>query len=122
MYLWRLPPGPIEDAILRRFPSPLATTFGHASFAQNEQKVTGNALSGNAICELFKRELKAAKLAERLSPHGFGVTAITDLLTQGVPLEDVQSARDFLQNPITSPPLRVDSARQSLSSTPFVKN
>ena len=27
---------------------------------------------------------------ERLSPHSFRVTGITDLLTQGVPLDDVQ--------------------------------
>jgi integrase/recombinase XerD len=26
----------------------------------------------------------------RLSPHSFRVTAVTNLLTQGVPLEDVQ--------------------------------
>jgi len=26
----------------------------------------------------------------RLSPHSFRVTGITDLLTQGVPLDDVQ--------------------------------
>jgi integrase/recombinase XerD len=34
--------------------------------------------------------LKAAGLPDRLSPRSFRVTAITDLLTQGVPLEDVQ--------------------------------
>jgi len=39
---------------------------------------------------LVKRRLNAAKLPQRLSPHSFRVTAITDLLTQGVPLEDVQ--------------------------------
>ena len=39
---------------------------------------------------MVKRRLKAARLPERLSPHSFRVTAITDLLTQGVPLEDVQ--------------------------------
>jgi integrase/recombinase XerD len=48
------------------------------------------AISSKAICELVKRRLKAAKLPARLSPHRFRVTAITDLLTQGVPLEDVQ--------------------------------
>jgi integrase/recombinase XerD len=43
------------------------------------------------ICELVKRRrLKAAGLPLRLSPHSFRVTAITDLLSQGVPLEDVQ--------------------------------
>ncbi len=34
--------------------------------------------------------LKDAGLPKRLSPHSFRVTAITALLTQGVPLEDVQ--------------------------------
>jgi site-specific recombinase XerD len=47
-------------------------------------------LTTKAICELVKRRLKDAGLPERLSPHSFRVSAITDLLTQGVPLEDVQ--------------------------------
>jgi integrase/recombinase XerD len=34
--------------------------------------------------------LPVAVLPMRLSPHSFRVAAITDLLTQGVPLEDVQ--------------------------------
>jgi integrase/recombinase XerD len=37
-----------------------------------------------------KRRLKDAGLPSRLSPHSFRVTAIADLLSQGVPLEDVQ--------------------------------
>lgn len=47
-------------------------------------------LSSKTICELVKRRLKDAGLPLRLSPHSFRVTAITDLLSQGVPLEDVQ--------------------------------
>ena len=39
---------------------------------------------------MVKRRMKDAGLPERLSPHSFRVTAITDLLNQGVPLEDVQ--------------------------------
>jgi integrase/recombinase XerD len=54
------------------------------------KQLTGNALTSKAICELLKRRLKDAGLPSRLSPHSFRVTAITDLLTQGVPLEDVQ--------------------------------
>lgn len=42
------------------------------------------------MCELVKRRLKDAGLPSRLSPHSFRVAAITDLLSQGVPLEDVQ--------------------------------
>ncbi len=52
--------------------------------------LTGYALTNKAICELFKRRLKALGLHKRLSPHSFRVSAITDLLTQGVPLEDGQ--------------------------------
>jgi integrase/recombinase XerD len=52
--------------------------------------LTGKPLTCKRICELVKRRLKDAGLPLRLSPHSFRVTAITDLLTQGVPLEDVQ--------------------------------
>jgi integrase/recombinase XerD len=60
------------------------------STVRKTKQLTANALSSKAICEMVKRRLKVAKLPERLSPHSFPVTAITDLLTQGVPLEDVQ--------------------------------
>ena len=60
------------------------------STVRKTKQLTGNALTSKAICELVKRRLKDAGLPERLSPHSFRVTAITDLLTQGVPLEDVQ--------------------------------
>jgi len=60
------------------------------STARKTKQLTGNGLTGKAICELVKRRLKAAKLPERLSPHSFRVTVIADLLTQGVPLGDVQ--------------------------------
>ena len=36
------------------------------------------------------RRLKDASLPPTLSPHSFRVAVITDLLSQGVPLEDVQ--------------------------------
>jgi integrase/recombinase XerD len=52
--------------------------------------LTAKPLTSKRICELVKRRLKDAGLPSRLSPHSFRVTAITDLLTQGVPLEDVQ--------------------------------
>jgi integrase/recombinase XerD len=60
------------------------------STVRKTKQLTGNALTSKSICELVKRRLKAAGLPKRLSPHSFRVTAITDLLTQGVPLEDVQ--------------------------------
>lgn len=42
------------------------------------------------VCRMVKRRLKDARLPAILSPHSFRVTTITDLLEQGVPLEDVQ--------------------------------
>jgi site-specific recombinase XerD len=42
------------------------------------------------VCRMVKRRIKEAGLPDRLSPHSFRVTTITDLLEQGVPLEDVQ--------------------------------
>jgi len=54
------------------------------------KKLTAGPLTSKRICELVKRRLKDAGLPKRLSPHSFRVSAITDLLTQGVPLEDVQ--------------------------------
>jgi site-specific recombinase XerD len=42
------------------------------------------------VCRMVKRRLRDAGLAGVLSPHSFRVTTITDLLEQGVPLEDVQ--------------------------------
>ncbi len=60
------------------------------STLRRTKQLTGNALTTKAICELVKRRLKDAGLPSRLSPHSFRVATITDLLTQGVPLEDVQ--------------------------------
>ena len=42
------------------------------------------------VCRMVKRRLRDASLPAHLSPHSFRVTTITDLLEQGVPLEDVQ--------------------------------
>lgn len=39
-------------------------------------------------------DVEAAGLPTRYSPHSFRVTVITDLLTQGVPREDVQYLAD----------------------------
>ena len=60
------------------------------STVRKTKQLTGNALTTKDICNLVKRRLKDAGLPKRLSPHSFRVSAIADLLTQGVPLEDVQ--------------------------------
>ena len=48
------------------------------------------AMAAHNMCRMFKRRLKDAGLPDNLSPHGVRATAATDLLEQGVPLEDVQ--------------------------------
>ena len=60
------------------------------SAAVRNGRLTGQSLSGIGIYRIVKRRLHDAGLPDRLSPHSFRVTTITDLLTQGVPLEDVQ--------------------------------
>lgn len=53
-------------------------------------QLTAKVISGVDVLRMVKRRLRAAGLPARLSPHSFRVTTITDLLEQGVPLEDVQ--------------------------------
>lgn len=54
------------------------------------RRLTQAALSAGDINRMVKRRLRDAELPDHLSPHSFRVTTITDLLAQGVPLEDVQ--------------------------------
>lgn len=53
-------------------------------------RLTLHPMSNVDICRMVKRRLKDAGLPTIFSPHSFRVTTVTDLLTQGVPLEDVQ--------------------------------
>jgi integrase/recombinase XerD len=53
-------------------------------------KLRAAAIHVNDICRMMKRRLAGASLPSRLSPHSFRVAVITDLLEQGVPLEEVQ--------------------------------
>jgi len=54
------------------------------------RQLAATAATAGDLGRMVKRRMKDAGLPERLSPHSFRVTAITDLLNQGVPLEDVQ--------------------------------
>jgi len=54
------------------------------------RSLTSHAMNNIDICRMMKRRLADAGLPVHLSPHSFRVTTITDLLMQGVPLEDVQ--------------------------------
>lgn len=55
------------------------------------KELTRNGMTAGDMGRMVKRRMRAAGLSERLSPHSFRVTTITDLLSQGVPLEDVQN-------------------------------
>ena len=53
-------------------------------------RLTDRPVSTGDIARMMKRRLRDAGLSSRLSPHSFRVTSVTDLLTQGIPLEEVQ--------------------------------
>src|SRR5206468_3063689 len=53
-------------------------------------RLSAKGLSYVYIWRMVKRRLKDAGLDRQFSPHSFRVKVATDLLTQGVPLEDVQ--------------------------------
>ena len=54
------------------------------------RKLTEKAMTPGDIGRIVKRRLRDAGLPAHLSPHSFRVATITDLLSQGVPPEDVQ--------------------------------
>jgi integrase/recombinase XerD len=65
--------------------APLFRTAGGRSGA-----MSARAMNGVDICRLVKRRLMAAGLPTIISPHSFRSCTATDLLLQGVALEDVQ--------------------------------
>jgi len=77
----------IDTAGLRE--APKETPLFRTAY-KNTGQLTENAMYVVDVCRMVKRRLKGAGLENRLSPHSFRVTTITDLLEQGVPLEDVQ--------------------------------
>ncbi|MFO0979086.1 MAG: tyrosine-type recombinase/integrase [Planctomycetaceae bacterium] len=57
---------------------------------KNLRTLNDRPMSAGDMSRMVKRRLISCGLPPRLSPHSFRVTTITDLLSQGVPLEDVQ--------------------------------
>lgn len=57
---------------------------------RKEKRLTQNGMTGFDIYRMVTRRIKKAGLPEQLTPHSFRVTTATDLLDQGIPLEDVQ--------------------------------
>jgi site-specific recombinase XerD len=54
------------------------------------KQLTEHPMTAGDMGRMVKRRMRDAGLPARLSPHSFRVATITDLLAQGVPLEDVQ--------------------------------
>ena len=48
----------------------------------------------NDLCRMMQRRMNDAGLPRSLSPHSFRVTVVTDLLTEGSDLADVQQLAD----------------------------
>jgi len=61
------------------------------STIRRTKQLTQSAMTPDDMSRMVKRRIRDAGLPSRLSPHSFRVTTITDLLSQGVPLEDVQN-------------------------------
>lgn len=55
------------------------------------RQLTTNPMTADDMGRMVKRRLRDAGLSLRYSPHSFRVAALTDLLTQGVSLADVQN-------------------------------
>ena len=55
------------------------------------RQLTPNGMTSGDMARMIKRKLRVAGLPSHFSPHSFRVTTITDLLSQGIPLEDVQN-------------------------------
>ncbi len=84
-----------------------------------EGRLIGRSLSPLAVKQVHKRWLKAAGLPEILSTHSFRVLVVTDLLSQNVPLEDVQYLAGHT-HPRTSP--WTTSLDLCLTPDPFVSS
>jgi site-specific recombinase XerD len=54
-------------------------------------RLTSRAMSADDVSRMVRRRMRDAGLPLRFTAHSFRVATITDLLTQGVPLEDVQN-------------------------------
>jgi site-specific recombinase XerD len=75
-----------------------AAQLGHAiddtplfrSAVRRMKQLTLRGMTAGDMGRMVKRRMRDAGLPARLCPHSFRVTTITDLLSQGVPLEDVQ--------------------------------
>ena len=68
---------------------PKESPLFHSALGKQKQ-LSPRPLSANSMGLMLKRRLKDAGLPPIFSPHSFRVLVVTDLLSQDVPLEDVQ--------------------------------
>ena len=68
---------------------PKKSSLFHSALGK-QRKLSPRPLSANSMGFMLKRRLKDAGLPPIFSPHSFRVLVVTDLLSQDVPLEDVQ--------------------------------
>lgn len=57
-----------------------------------KRQLTKSLYGAHLIRQMMKRRLDDAGLPQLFSPHSFRVTAVTDLLNQNVPLDDVSTS------------------------------
>lgn len=57
---------------------------------RKEKRLTAIGMTGFDVYRMVARRMKQAGLPAQLTPHSFRVTTATDLLAQGIPLEEVQ--------------------------------
>lgn len=57
---------------------------------RKEKNLSPSRLRENDMCRMVKRRMKKTGLPRELSAHSFRVATITDLIGQGIPIEDVQ--------------------------------
>jgi len=62
----------------------------YCSAAGRTGGLTEGPMTGTDIWRMVKRRARDAGIPDRISPHSFRVATVTDLLSQGVPLGDVQ--------------------------------
>ncbi len=55
---------------------------------RKEKRLTQTALTTNDVYRMIKRRMRDVGLPPELSSHSLRVAGITDLLSQGVPMED----------------------------------
>ncbi|TWU49443.1 tyrosine-type recombinase/integrase [Rubripirellula reticaptiva] len=57
---------------------------------RREERLQATAMEANDVGRMVKRKLRQTGIRTELSAHSFRVATITDLIAQGVPVEDVQ--------------------------------